>query len=221
MHRHLVPLLLALCVCVGAPARAVNIVWVSFSAGDNTPSSGAAGTGFTFAPDKAYTDLLKAEGFTVQRIVGSTTPDLNVVNAADLVVVSRHNASTSFQDAAATTWNRVTAPMMILNGYAIRASRMGYATGDTIPDITGNITLTVTNPAHPIFAGIALSGGTMVNPYAGVVNHPTSGALMRGLSIVSDAPNANAKVLARFLPHPRAQVLRALWSSPNGRLGPP
>jgi len=43
-------------------ANGANIVWVSLHPGDASPSTAAAGTGFTTAPDKAYTDLLKAHG---------------------------------------------------------------------------------------------------------------------------------------------------------------
>jgi hypothetical protein len=198
MRSRLVLSILTLCFCISVPAQAAKkIVWVSFSPGDNTPSSGAAGTGFTTAPDKAYTDLLIAAGFTVERYVQTATPDAALLNAADLVIVSRGVASTSFQDAAATRWNTtIRAPLMILSGYALRQSRLGFVTGETIPDTTGNITLTVNKPSHPIFAGIQLANGTMVNPYAGVVNHPVTNALMRGISICTDAPNANGTVLA-------------------------
>ncbi|MBP8304534.1 MAG: discoidin domain-containing protein [Phycisphaerae bacterium] len=177
-------------------ANGANIVWVSLHPGDASPSTAAAGTGFTTAPDKAYTDLLKAHGHTVTRYGSTATPDTGELNAADLVIVSRAVASGNYQDAAATTWNNVTAPMMILNGYAIRQNRLGLATGNTIPDITGDITLTASDPFHPLFAGIPLSGGTMVNPYAGLVKHPATGATMRGISIVTEPPNANGTILA-------------------------
>jgi hypothetical protein len=196
MSKRTLILTVVLGLCLGSAVQAANIIWVSFHPGDSTPSAGAAGTGFTTAPDKAYTDLLQANGYTVTRYVSTATPDTAVINAADLVIISRSVASANYQNAAATTWNRVTAPMMILNGYVIRQSRMGFATGDTIPDITGDITLTVSKPAHPIFAGIPLSGGTMVNPYAGIVQHPTTGATMRGISIVTQPANANGTVLA-------------------------
>jgi hypothetical protein len=86
--------------------------------------------------------------------------------------------------------------MIVVNGYTIRANRMGFSTGNTIPDITGDIKLTVSNPTHPIFAGIALTGGTMDNPYAGLAVYPTDGTTAAGISIVSNAANANSTVLA-------------------------
>ncbi len=196
MCKKVVLLLALLGLCLASPAQATDIVWVSFHAADGTPGSGAAGAGFTTATDKDYTDLLRAEGFTVTRYVTTATPDAALLNAADLVIISRSVASSGYQDAAATRWNQITAPTMILGGYVIRQNRMGFSTGNTIPDTTGDITLTVNDPTHPIFTGIPLTNGTMTNPFAGVVNHPTTGALMRGISIVSDAPNANGTVLA-------------------------
>ena len=105
MCRQLALLVLTLGFCLGLPASAANIVWVSFHTADDTPSSGAAGTGFTTATDKGYTDLLKANGYNVTRYVTTATPDAALLNAADLVIVSRSVGSANYQDAAATTWN--------------------------------------------------------------------------------------------------------------------
>ncbi|MHC4703972.1 MAG: hypothetical protein ACYTFQ_25720 [Planctomycetota bacterium] len=63
-------------------------------------------------------------------------------------------------------------------------------------DHHGDITLTVSDPAHPIFAGIALTDGTMVNPFAGVVAYPTDGVVARGISVNADPVNAEGTVLA-------------------------
>jgi hypothetical protein len=108
-----------------AAAPSPQITWVSFHASD-APSTAAAGIGFTEAPDKGYTDLLKANGYAVVRYLQTGTPDLAVINASKLVIVSRSVASGSFQNEKADTWNGVTAPMMILNGYIARKSRMGF-----------------------------------------------------------------------------------------------
>jgi hypothetical protein len=178
-----------------AAAPSPQITWVSFHASD-APSTAAAGIGFTEAPDKGYTDLLKANGYALVRYLQTGTPDLAVINASSLVIASRSLASSSFQNAAADTWNGVTAPMMILNSYIARKSRMGFNTGSTIPDTTGDITLTVKDPNHPIFAGIALTGDTMTNPFAGIAVYPTDGTKAAGLSIVTEAANAEGTVLA-------------------------
>jgi len=181
---------------IGVPVPSKGtVVWVSFHGADDAPSGGAAGAGFTVAADKGYTDLLKGAGYDVVRYVQTGTPDLDVVNAADLVIVSRSVASSSFQNDAATRWNGVTAPMIVLNGYATRKSRMGYYTGSTIPDIVGDIALAVADASHPIFAGISLVDGVMANPYAGVVTY-ANGTLARGISVVTEPVDDEATVLA-------------------------
>jgi hypothetical protein len=133
----------------------------------------------------------------VYRYLQTGKPDVALLNTADLVIISRSVNSGSFSGAAATTWNGVSAPMMIMGGYPLRKNRMGFTTGNTIPDTTGDITLTVTDPTHPIFDGIALVDGTMVNPFAGVVVYPTDGTtLARGISINTDPLNGGGTLLA-------------------------
>jgi hypothetical protein len=173
-----------------------TIVFVSFHGADDVASAGAVGVGFAEAVDRGYTDLLEAQGYNVVRLVQTGTPDLAVVNAADLVIIGRSVASSSFQNAAATTWNLVTAPMMVLNGYTARSSRMGYYTGTTIPDTTGDIKLAVADPTHPIFAGIALTDGVMTNPYAGLAVYPTDDTAAYGISVVTNPVNDQGTVLA-------------------------
>jgi hypothetical protein len=174
-----------------------KVIWVSFHGADDAPSAGAAGAGFTEAPDKAYTDLLTANGYDVTRYITTSTPDPAVLNAADLVIISRSVASGGYQNDGATAWNNISAPMIIMGGYVLRNSRMGYTTGGTMPDTTGDIMLTVSDPTHPIFAGIPLTDGTMDNPFAGVVVYPTDGTTVaRGISINTDPVNAEGTVLA-------------------------
>ena len=190
----LMPLNVPLGVPTGAPKPV--IAWVSFHGGDDVPSTAAATAGFTEAPDKSYTALLAANGYDVVRYIQTGTPDTALLNAADLVIVGRSVASGSFNTAAATRWNTtVTAPMIVMNGYLTRKSRLGLMTGSTIPDTTGDISLTATDPAHPIFAGIALTDGTMTNPFAGIVKY-ASGTAARGISVITEPADSEATVLA-------------------------
>jgi len=177
------------------PEPGPKITWVSFHGADDAPSAGAWGNGFTQAPDKAYTDLLTANGYNVTRYITTGTPDPAVLNAADLVIISRSVPASSFQNAAATAWNTTITAPMIINASAIRADTMGFATGDTYAHITGDIKLTVNDPTHPIFTGIPVTDGTMTNPYAGVVVYPTDGTKAHGIMIATDAANANGTVL--------------------------
>jgi len=173
------------------------VVWVSFHGDENVPSNAAIGDGFTEAPDKAYTNLLKANGYNVIRYVTTNNPSVETLNTADLVIIGRSVASSGYQDDGATAWNSVAAPMIITGGYTTRSIRMGFTTGTTMVDTTGDITLTVNNPNHPVFAGIQLTGGVMVNPFAGIVVYPTDGTTeARGISVNNDPLNADGTLLA-------------------------
>jgi len=179
-------------------APSSTIIWVSFHGADDAPSDAAAAVGFTEASDKGYTDLLTANGYNVTRYITSSTPDPEVLNAADLVIIGRAVSSGGYSNDGATAWNNISAPMIIMGGYVLRSSRMGYTTGTNMPDTTGDITLTVSDPTHPIFAGIPLTDGTMVNPYAGgAVVLPTDGTTVsRGISINNDPADDEGTILA-------------------------
>jgi hypothetical protein len=196
----------SLLLCGLAPvlsSQAFNIGWVSFHPGDNTPSAAAATAGFTQAPDVGYTSLLTANGHNVTRIVTADNAGLNasVLNAFDLLVISRSVPSGHYQtDAETAFWHGITAPTMILGGYIARGgtgggSRLGFMTGETIPDTAGPVGLSVMNPAHPIFAGISLDlNNMMVNPYANIVSF--MGTTERGVSVVTGSLAGGGTVLA-------------------------
>ncbi|MFH1717834.1 MAG: sugar-binding protein [Planctomycetota bacterium] len=175
-----------------------KVIYVSFHGADDAPSAAAAAVGFTEASDKGYTDLLTANGYNVTRYITTSTPDAEVLNAADLVIISRAVSSGGYSNDGATAWNNISAPMMIMGGYVLRNSRMGYTTGGTMVDTTGDIKLTVSDATHPIFAGIPLTGGTMNNSYAGgAVVLPTDGVTVsRGISINNDPADDEGTVLA-------------------------
>jgi hypothetical protein len=183
--------------------QAANIAWISFHADDNTPSTGAAGAGFSQAPDVGYTNFLTANGHTVTRFVGSATPNAAVLNTYDLIIASRSTDSGNFAGAGATAWNTtITAPMMIMSGYALRDNRMGFTTGQTMPDtfntgngVTDSIRLTATAASHPIFTGLAVDGGgTMINSFATEVTFGTT--VQRGISVNTNPLSSGGTVLA-------------------------
>lgn len=188
---------LALATLVGvSTSSASNIVFVSYHPDDSSPSLGAGSAGFTQAPDVGYTQLLKANGHTVTRVVTSGTPDVALLNSADLVIISRSVASADYElDPETAAWNGITAPTMILGGYVLRSTRLGFTTGGTIPDTVGPVNLTVTDPSHPIFQGIALdSGNAMVNPYAEIVT--AMNIAQRGISVNMDPLAGGGTILA-------------------------
>ncbi len=177
--------------------RRPSVVWVGFHEGADMPSAAAAGAGFTEAPDKAYTDLLEANGYNVTRYLTTGDPDVDLLNTADLIIIGRSVNSGHYGGGSATIWNSITTPIIITSGYTLRSSRMGFTTGTNMPDITGDVSLAVNVPTHPIFAGIALTDGVMDNPYAGLVVYPPDGTTVaRGISINDSPVNAEGTVLA-------------------------
>lgn len=176
--------------------RGANIYWVSFHPGENTPDADAASAGFTMAPDAGYTQLLTANGHNVIRYQTTPTPDVALLNSADLIILSRSVGSGDYQDDPETAaWNGITAPMIIINGYLLRNSRLGFVTGATIPDTVGTVTLEVKDPSHPIFSGVSLNpDNTMVSPYAESVSF--NGTTQRGISVNTDPLAGNGKLLA-------------------------
>lgn len=193
-HRILLPLIGALLVPVGT--QATSIFWVSFHPDDNTPSAAAAAAGFTKAPDAGYTQLLRENGYNVTRVLTTSTPNVAQLNAADLVIISRSVPSSNYQDDAATAaWNGIKAPSMILGGYILRNSRLGYTTGTTIPDTVGTVSLKVTDPTNPIFKGLPLGpDNVMATPFATAISY--NGVVQQGISVNTDPLAGGGKVLA-------------------------
>jgi hypothetical protein len=197
----------AIAVAIQAPAA--NVAWVSFHGSDLASTNAAAvlGAGAN-APDKNYTDLLAANGHTVTRVLTAdgSAALAATLNAYDLVIIGRSINSANYElDAETAAWNNlVTKPTIDMSGYTLRSNRLGYTTGTTIPDAggagnpTGVVRLQVTNPAHPIFAGVTLDGtNTMVNPYNTALPSITTvnGAVsQRGISVNTN-PVAGAGVV--------------------------
>jgi len=182
---------------VTAQASAASIAWVSFHSDPNVPSPAAATAGFTQAPDVGYTDLLTGNGHTVTRFLTTDTPDTATLNTFDVVIIGRSVNSGNYElDAETAAWHSITAPTILMGGYTLRSSRLGFTTGTTIPDTTGDIRLMVNNPSHPIFAGIALDGtNTMVNPYAGITTF--NGVTQRGISVNTNPLAGGGQLLAK------------------------
>jgi hypothetical protein len=192
-----------LVIAVAQPATAANIAWVTFHDNARAASAGAAAVGFTLPPDLGYTDLLTAAGHTVTRVLSINDPTpahLDTINGFDLAIIGRSTSSNHFQQAGEQLfWNSgVTIPVITMNGYTLRANRLGLEAGSTTPiDLIGDVRLKVNVPGHPIFDGIGLDGtDTTVNPYAGVVESPVDSALQRGASIPVDPIAAGGQLLA-------------------------
>lgn len=178
--------------------------------------------------------MLRNAGHSVSRYVTTGTPVSSLLNAADLVIISRSVPSGDYEDDLETAlWNSITAPTMILDGYILRSSRLGYTTGTTIPDTAGTVKLQVNNPLHPIFWGIALDGAnTTVNTYATSGTAGTiffNGVPQRGISVNTDPLAGGGTALATVAagdPNATGGMILGEWqagalmgTSPADRLG--
>lgn len=175
-------LLLSVCAVVGlaSPSQAAVIVWAS-------AISDPAGA------DAGFVSLLEGAGHTVSRfpVAGALTPEnVATLNAADLVIVSRANNSGDFDNTNGVIWNeQITTPVINMSAYTTRKNRLGWSTGDSVPD-SGATPLIAANPAHPIFAGVSFAGDgvTMANDYNVMID--------RGITTIGSPLVAGATVIA-------------------------
>jgi T5SS/PEP-CTERM-associated repeat protein len=197
---------MAIALLTAGVAQGKTIAFISYHFGGADPAMGvpttaAMNAGFTESPDIGYTNILTGMGHSVTRFQQSGTPDVGTLSTFDLVVVSRSVPSGSFQtDAQTGLWNSITAPMIVLNGYASRQSRLGFLDGsDDIPDSTGALKLTIapTQLSHPIFAGVSRdANGVMTNNYTLTNRTSPNNVVQRGTSISAQAVDAAGTLLA-------------------------
>jgi len=158
MCKKMMFLALAFALCLASSGYAATIVWVS----DNkTPTGGVPA-------DQGWVDLLEANGYTVNldfRNQEARTLDaakIEVLNAADLVIVSRDTDSGSYDDGQEPSqWNSITTPLILQVGHLTRSSRWLWldttATNDTMA------TLEVVEPGHPVFNGITIGADNQLD----------------------------------------------------------
>jgi hypothetical protein len=135
------------------PAGGSTIVWITEDTDAVNPPS---------PDDSGWTDLLSAQGHTVIRkvlkIFLSPSTDLDELNAADLVIVSRDTNSGNYatDQAEVDTWNSVTSPMILASSYLLRTSRWDWMdTGNAFSPATSSNLVAVV-PSHPLFSGVSL-----------------------------------------------------------------
>jgi hypothetical protein len=210
MKRKALLFLTTLAFASGLAVQAASIAWVSYHSADNLPTVNAGNAGFTNAPDVGYTALLAANGHTVTRFVRTNEfegdPTLvAALNTNQLVIIGRSITSGDFDsDTERAGWHgSITVPLMSINGYIDRNNRLGFHTGDTIPDVNStNMRLRVIAPTHPIFAGVSLNAtNLMVNPYSQRVyftNYITGATtnLQAGISVVTSPVIGGGTILA-------------------------
>ncbi|MCI0748087.1 MAG: PA14 domain-containing protein [Verrucomicrobia subdivision 3 bacterium] len=189
--------------CAFYPVHAANIVWIS---------DAPAGLGPFFPTnDPAMSDhgwivLLQNAGHNVIRYNppdgganAMPQPDVDALNTNDLVILGRTFGSGAVQVVPQVTqWNSaVTKPVLTINAYLVRANRMGWCVGNTLPDgvPTPVTALDLNDPETAfIFSGVAMNGNTTVEVY--------DEALDRNTSQIVEGPVTGGTVLAQatFVP---------------------
>jgi len=160
--KRLISLILALVFCIALPAKAVDIIWVSDGYDDKADG---------VSDDRPWVDMLTAQGYNVDYqlvAIGNgywrTLDDakIAVLNAADLVIVSRNTDSGSYATNAAevTQWSSVTAPLILMSTHIARNSR--WKVLNTADTPSASPVMQAVDPTHPVFAGVALDASNQV-----------------------------------------------------------
>ncbi|HEY0549409.1 MAG TPA: hypothetical protein VGF13_07370, partial [Verrucomicrobiae bacterium] len=175
--------------------RAANIVWVSdfFTDGAFSPLGSDVN-------DTNFITILQNAGHNVVRFnppagVNTllTAAQITALNTNDLVILGRALDSAAFQGAQGSQWNtNITKPLMMNSSYLIRNSRLGWFTGETVPDSTPGV-LGAVNLGNPkvayIFGNVSMTGTNTTDPFDVAVD--------RNNSLISVAPVSGGTIIAR------------------------
>ncbi len=117
--------------------------------------------------DYQLVEWLEAEGHIVIVQHDNWTildPDkIEVLNAADLIIVSRTCNSTLYDEGdEPTQWNSVTTPLILMQALITRSNRWKWVKSSSANSLGGSPALEVIEPDHPIFAGVTLGAGNLV-----------------------------------------------------------
>ena len=89
--------------------------------------------------------------------------EVDLLNAADLVIVSRSTNSGNYDDDdEPTQWNSITAPLIQMSAYLVRNSRWKWMDSGSATNDSGSPAMQVLDPSHPIFAGVTLDPNNVV-----------------------------------------------------------
>jgi len=169
MCRRLV-LSLVLALLLASWVQGASIIWVSDNKGFGSVEPNIPG-------DQGWVNLLTAQGHAViyknqhEYIDGQQywrTLDPNKIaelEAADLIILSRNADSGSYSTAAdnePNQWNAVTTPLISLSAHMSRTGKWGwFSSTGTVKAKEGK--LKVVDPAHAVFAGVAIDPNGMVD----------------------------------------------------------
>lgn len=158
MSKKLVYLVLVLAFCLASPVPAATIIWVS----DNkTPTDGVPA-------DQPWVDLLEAQGYTVnldfrnQEGRSLDAAEIEVLNAADLIIISRDTNSGDYANGdTPTQWNSIETPIIMQVAHIARSNRWLWintdAYNDSLPPAMEAVDI-----SHPVFNGVNLDNSNQV-----------------------------------------------------------
>jgi hypothetical protein len=156
MSKKLVYLVLVLSFCLAPSVHAATIVWVS----DNkAPTDGVPA-------DQPWVDLLEAQGYTVnldfrnQEGRSLDAAEIEVLNAADLIIISRDTNSGDYTGTIAA-WNSIETPIIMQVAHIARSNRWLWintdAYNDSLPPAMEALDI-----SHPVFNGVNLDNNNQV-----------------------------------------------------------
>ncbi|MEM7385415.1 MAG: LamG-like jellyroll fold domain-containing protein, partial [Verrucomicrobiota bacterium] len=175
-----------------AAGEGKNIIWIS-------QLESEAGAEFR--------TLLTDNGHTVTEmfIMDPTEEEQAMLNAADLVIVSRKVNSGSYNN---QTWDEtITAPLILMSPYLSRSNRWVWFDGNGLADETP-AEITANDPSHPIFAGLTVADG---------VTGAWHTAVDRGTSLATDAVSNGGTAIATS---PSGAIVAAEWPADTVAVGP-
>jgi hypothetical protein len=173
-----------LSLVAGATSQGANILWVS-----DAPVAGFSGPG-TNLTDQGFVKLLQDAGHNVNRFNPSdsattvlTETELLAINTNDLIIIGKAFTSAALTPSTtapsqAPQWNtNVTRPMIVMAPYLTRQNRLGWFTGNNLPDSLPS-RLTAVNSTNPVIdfllSGVYMNGSNTVDKYDELLDRNTS-----------------------------------------------
>lgn len=174
----------------GPPPAAVDAIWI-------TQVDSPAGAEF-----KQF--LTENEVGVMELMYQDPTPaEQEILNAADVVVVSRKTSSGNYNN---ETWDSLSAPLILMTPYLSRSNRWVWLEGDGLIDDTP-ATIVAEEPGHPIFHNVDLIDG---------VSDAWHTEVDRGTSIATDPITNGGTVLASG----NGNMIVAEWPAGTVATGP-
>ncbi|MCK4294244.1 MAG: hypothetical protein KAY65_13680, partial [Planctomycetes bacterium] len=157
MCKKLIYLVFVLAFGLISSAQAATITWIRRN---NNPVDGVPA-------DQGFVDVLEAQGYEVDHDLNRKWQGLNdaeraELEAADLIIVSRDNNRSAFDDGdEPTEWNGFQTPLILLMAHITRPNTWVWV--DTALNNNALVTLEAVVPDHFIFNGVALNASNQVD----------------------------------------------------------